>query len=191
MPPSRLNQVLRGSKLQLGCGGKDLVGYTNTDGRLSQSPAGFAVDIMADDLPLGHFSEIYMSHVLEHVYPDLAPALLVKLRQALIPGGILRLAVPDLRKVLLGCVLTSPEDPEYFGPEPDYPLFGPCLSTTPDWDRHKWCFTREKLAKVLLQADFIDIQTWDAVSIPAIWQGQDYACQENISLNLMAHKPAA
>lgn len=40
---------------------------------------------------------VYSSHMLEHLDPPEARAFLTEVRRVLVPGGILRLAVPDLR----------------------------------------------------------------------------------------------
>ncbi len=45
----------------------------------------------------GAFTEIYASHVLEHFdFRDALPAVLVEWHRVLVPGGQLRLSVPDL-----------------------------------------------------------------------------------------------
>lgn len=176
----------QGSKLQIGSGGKDISGYVNTDVRLESSPAGFTFDPVADPMPSGRFSSIYLCHIWEHIYSDQAPALLRKFRQALAPGGTLRISVPDLRKILRGCVETPPGHPDHFGTNLNAPLFGPCLSTTPVWDTHKRAFTIETLTAELQAAGFTDIRRWHPSEVPAILAVRDWSSFDTISLNLVA-----
>lgn len=44
------------------------------------------------------FDAVYASHVLEHLTPDDGGALVAEMRRVLRPGGVLRLAVPDLER---------------------------------------------------------------------------------------------
>jgi predicted SAM-dependent methyltransferase len=63
-------------------------------------------DILIHDLrrtlPFGDESihSIYSSHVLEHLYLQEAKALLEECVRVLVPGGVLRVVVPDLRSII-------------------------------------------------------------------------------------------
>ncbi|MGH2915334.1 MAG: class I SAM-dependent methyltransferase [Solirubrobacteraceae bacterium] len=57
------------------------------------------------------FECVYASHVLEHLHPDAAERCLAEARRVLVPGGILRLAVPDLDRVVAEY---DPADPDAF-----------------------------------------------------------------------------
>ncbi|MGH2871330.1 MAG: class I SAM-dependent methyltransferase [Solirubrobacteraceae bacterium] len=46
------------------------------------------------------FECVYASHVLEHLHPDTAERCLAEVRRVLVPGGIVRLAVPDLDRLV-------------------------------------------------------------------------------------------
>lgn len=64
---------------------------------------GNAIDL--SQFPDGSFHEIYASHVLEHFdYRDALVKALLEWKRILIPGGVLRLSVPDL-DVLAGLLL--------------------------------------------------------------------------------------
>jgi SAM-dependent methyltransferase len=81
--------------LNLGCGPNVAPGWLNID--LVPAPGAVRGDLRAG-LPLDDASVdgIAAIHVLQDLaYPDIAPAL-AELRRVLKPGGVLRLAVPDL-----------------------------------------------------------------------------------------------
>lgn len=86
-------------KLHIGCGPIRMEdGWTNID--INSSPA---VDVVMNCLEIsakfgeGTISAIWMCHALEHLaYPDDVMTFLRVARHALCPGGIMRLAVPDL-----------------------------------------------------------------------------------------------
>ena len=187
--PDRFFNCPQGSRLQIGSGGKDIAGYVNTDARLQSSPSGIVFDLQTDPLPENRFSSIYLCHIWEHVFEDQAPALLHKMKQALLPRGILRISVPDLRKVVRGCVETLPGHPEHFGVYFNAPLFGPFLSTSNIWDVHKRGFTLESLSAELAAAGFRRIEPWRSEQVPEIAAVRDWSSYETISLNLQAIKP--
>jgi predicted SAM-dependent methyltransferase len=92
-------------RLNWGCGDHTAPGWINSD--VKQAPG---VDLVADileGLPLEDDSIDYAVsiHALPEIpYPKLVPAL-VELRRVLKPGGILRLALPDLDKAIRAYVL--------------------------------------------------------------------------------------
>lgn len=85
--------------LNFGCGETYHPGWTNLDA----SPV--SPDVTAHDLrqrfPFadGTFDAVYGSHVLEHLEPAAAEKLLQDCFRILRPGGILRIAVPDLETI--------------------------------------------------------------------------------------------
>ncbi len=87
-------------RLQIGCGKFPRAGWINTDNKVRPG-----VDCVADlrgDLPFaeGTFDCAAAIHVLPHIpLAGLAPAL-ARIRRVLKPGGVLRLALPDLEKAI-------------------------------------------------------------------------------------------
>lgn len=85
--------------LNLGCGSRRHPAWTNVD----LHPCG--ADVIAADLrrPLpfadGCFTAVYAAHVLEHLAPGAAFALVKECRRVLRPAGIVRVVVPDLERV--------------------------------------------------------------------------------------------
>lgn len=92
---------LRKSKVNLGCGDNNIRGYEPVDVRVNGK------DVRKLDLPDGSQDETYASHVLEHLpIADVAETLAEWVR-VLKPGGTLRIAVPDVRKI--GAELAKPD----------------------------------------------------------------------------------
>lgn len=82
-------------RLHLGCGKRIFPGWINVDGFESAG-----VDLRWDlrsRLPFenGAAQMIYSEHLLEHLEPDDAEALLAECRRLLSPGGRIRVGVPD------------------------------------------------------------------------------------------------
>lgn len=86
-------------KLHLGCGNKILDGFINIDIRQTDG-----VDIVSNVSNLEMFEKnsietIYACHVLEHIGRKDYHTVLKNWYELLIPGGILRISVPDMEKV--------------------------------------------------------------------------------------------
>ena len=83
-------------KLNLGCYNRKIHGFTNVDIRADVKP-----DVIDDVFTLQKFEEksidlIYACHVLEHADYVESEKALKRWHRVLKPGGILRLAVPDM-----------------------------------------------------------------------------------------------
>jgi predicted SAM-dependent methyltransferase len=85
--------------LNAGCGATFHPAWTNLDFRAS-APSVIAHDLRKP-LPFADasFGVVYSSHVLEHFSRSFAPVFLAECRRLLKPGGVLRLAVPDLETI--------------------------------------------------------------------------------------------
>ena len=82
-------------KLNIGCGGKRIEGYTGVDKFATP-----AVDIITPAHKLGMFEdgtidEIYTSHMIEHLPPDEFYAALVEWHRVLKVGGTVRIRCPN------------------------------------------------------------------------------------------------
>jgi len=171
----------QGSRLHVGCGGKLLPGWLNTDGKAGVGPDG-VVDVSATPLPRGRFAAVYACHVLEHVWYHDTPVVLRKLWEALAPGGTLLLSVPDLRLAVRW--------PDTGRGDPNCPLYGDLRRGAHEFDRHKQVFWHERLEKLLGAAGFEDVRPWTPGEYPEIAAAGDWASHEEISLNLCGRRPA-
>lgn len=86
--------------VHLGCGTHYIDGMINCDGNLFRK-----VDLWLDvrqPLPFPEDSSavVYTSHMLEHLFPEDALALLREMRRIVAPDGVARVAVPDVEYAL-------------------------------------------------------------------------------------------
>lgn len=175
----------------MGCGGNHQKGYVNVDVRRLPS-----VDLVAtpkDCLLLfpGRCEEVYISHVLEHFespgkdkrkHGESVLGFLTLLHGLLKPGGLLRVAVPDLGAIARVYVE---------GRFPLYPrLLGRlCGEQNYPGNLHMCMFDREYLEQCLRESGFTNIREWDPV---ALGLNRDSSFDEldgvRTSLNLAAEK---
>jgi len=138
-------------KLHLGCGKAYLPGWLNID-LFSNIKADAYFDVTNLPYTHGSFSEIYCSHILEHVHRHAVVATLNHWRSLLKPGGILRLAVPNFETVC--------EHYQRFG---DVEILMGLLYGGQDnyLNRHTTTFDAKYLTKLLTQAGFSEVGFWD------------------------------
>jgi len=87
-------------KLHVGCGRNILPGWINAD----IDPRADLIIFLERKLPFksGSLERIYSEHVLEHVPYETAVYFLREARRTLIPGGVIRIAMPDLDELIDG-----------------------------------------------------------------------------------------
>lgn len=145
-----------GLRLNLGSGTVALEGFTNVDA-LPDAPN---VDVVADlskPLPFGDGEAdlIYAAHVLKHFPTEVVPHLLADWRRVLRTGGLLLVAVPDLKVIARTLV---DERQGWFTP-PHNPWLGAIYGGQKDeYDFHKTGFTGPWLAGLLTEAGFGSVQ---------------------------------
>ena len=163
-------------KLHLGCGTRRLTGWTHIDSRPEVKP-----DLVLDVTNLigvndNVAEEVYACHVLEHIpRPDVLPTLR-EWKRVLMPGGILRVAVPNFLSVH-----------KLYGQNvPLWRLIG-LLCGRQDYpeNTHYMVYDYDYLAWMLAEAGFYDIKRWnpDAV-LPADYDDYSKAKIDGRSVSL-------
>lgn len=114
-------------------------------------------------------SVVYSSHTIEHLFRDEAGAFLRDARRVLVPGGICRIVVPDMRSMVQWYVERNGSPPangeaprsdrlmEMLGVSspsaPPRSILGVYRRLT-DFDRHKWMYDEPGLIALFREAGF-------------------------------------
>lgn len=159
-------------RLHLGCGPHRLPGWVNVD--LRDPAADLRLDVRAG-LPFddGAVTAVYLAHILEHVeYPDEALRVLRECWRALGDGGLLRVAVPDLRSFLDAYAAGDDGFFEYFerrwervpAPTPLASFLHHAGAGEFPWvaDRHRFGYDERTLGELLREAGFTDVRRCSA-----------------------------
>jgi len=161
-----------GARLHVGCGPRRLPGWINADAVPGVGDVVLDLHDVAA-LPSDTYREIYGCHVLEHCWPQDTPDILRRLHDALLPGGTLRLSVPDIRLTVKNCI-----DGHAYGDERSAlsVIYGGTFSRNDAApDLHRQTFWRERLARLLAEAGFVNVREWGRGQYPAIDALRDYA----------------
>jgi predicted SAM-dependent methyltransferase len=150
-------------KLNLGCGKQKLDGYINLDIANGENvyPLGYIED--------GSCDEIRASHVLEHFSHREVYNVLKNWVDKLKIGGLLKIAVPDLKKIAQNYIEQKEQNTQGY-------LMGGHVD---DNDYHKAIFDAQSLKQLFEVCGLIDVKPWN-----------DYqdTCALPISLNLQGTK---
>jgi len=151
--------------LHLGAGGAGLSGWLNTDLHPERWPAVRLNATRLFPLPTGAFDCIFSEHMIEHLPLDGARRMLSECFRVLKPGGRLRLATPDLDRVLR--LYASPDAPpqaEYlrwavpYGRHPtDLPPAIVVINSLFHDHGHQFLFDETSLRDLLNLAGFTDV----------------------------------
>lgn len=159
-PVADFSQFRAPYRLHLGCGKNHFAGWVNID---QEATAGI-VDVSWDlrqplPLPEGCAELVYHEHFLEHLTVEQGLSLLRECRRLLMPGGVLRVAMPDL----LECVRQYWENDWR---QPWMEKYGyqwiqtraECINIAfREW-QHQWLYDREELHRRLKEAGFTQIR---------------------------------
>lgn len=132
--------------------------------------------------------EIYLGHVLEHLEPVEADALLRECSRCLVPGGALGVVVPDTRWVLEQYVRQRGQRVEVpqgvFWELDDLDAVGAVfLYSTLQESRHRWSYDETTLRRALTRAGFRVVREIDR------WNDPRASSHNAWSLGLDAVKP--
>jgi len=128
-------------KLNIGAGSTVIEGFTPIDRKLGS-------EAYPLPYPDGSISEIRASHILEHFTFAEAKDALTEWTRVLKPGGRIRIAVPDVDKVLAD---NSP-----------HRLFYLMGGQTDENDIHKSAYDKKRLTAIMAQSGLIDITNWES-----------------------------
>ena len=167
-------------RLNCGSGNYPLPYWTNLDVNRAK-PA----DIHAEALtylrsqPVESYEDIYAGHLIEHMRPEDALALVRECYRVLLPGGRLGLLVPDTREIMRR-YLAGDETKVQFPVGQWWPvadLDAVCalfLYSTLQDSPHLWSYDEITLARLLRQAGFEGLRPIDRYSDPRIPVGAFY-----------------
>lgn len=123
-------------KLNVGCGGRRIYGYTGVDA-VARPAADIVAPAHAIPLADGSVDEIMAIHLFEHFYRWECDAVIAEWRRLLEPGGRLVLEMPNIVKCCENVISGRMEG----GKHPDqlsyWGLFGDPREGDP-WMSHKW-----------------------------------------------------
>jgi SAM-dependent methyltransferase len=160
-------------KLHLGCGPRHIPGFVHLD--LQGGPN---IDVVGpvERLPFadGSVSLIYASHVLEHFGRYAYKAVLVEWFRVLIPGGVLRLSVPDFA----ACASLYYESGLADGLSGLVGLIAGGQRN--ELDFHKMIFDEPFLCRDLLATGFREVRRWD-------WRATEHAHVDDYSQAYLPH----
>lgn len=160
-----------GLKLNIGCGGKVIEGWTGVDA-VKRPGADIVADCKAIPLPSGCANELMAIHLVEHVYSWEVPAILKEWFRLLRPGGLLVLEMPDIVKAAKNIA-------EDFrgGKHPDqqqlWAIFGDDRTKDPLMI-HKAGWWFDRLRPVVADAAFVDIVERPTVFHPVGRERRDF-----------------
>jgi predicted SAM-dependent methyltransferase len=166
------NQFASPYKLHVACGTVKLPGWVNVD---RDSPSEI-IDVSWDvrqPLPIADCSceFIYHEHFFEHLTVAEGLAFLRESRRLLMPGGVMRVAMPDLAECVRQYYENDWRQPwmKKYGYEWIQTRAETINIEFRDWE-HKWLYDREELHRRLLEAGFETIRDCERLtsSVPAL-----------------------
>ncbi len=149
----------RGLKLHLGSGSVRLAGWVNID--LHTPQADFHWDIRRPlPFPAGAAQFVYHEHVIEHITLDEGVRCLADWYRVLAPGGVLRIATPDLEYLVERYGSGDAWRKQAWLEQREYQFIGTpaeMLNVALRWWGHQYVYDGEELTRRLRNAGFRDI----------------------------------
>lgn len=153
-------------KLHLGAGGEGLLGWFNTDLFPERWPVMRLDATRPFPLPDAAFQFVFSEHMIEHLPLAGARNMVAECFRVLAPGGRIRLATPDLARVVrLHTAATAPEHERYLAWSQlhnrlpaDLPPAAVVVNSLFHDHGHQFLFDEESLAALLRLAGFTDIR---------------------------------
>lgn len=107
-------------------------------------------------LPDGSCRLIYSEHVFEHFPPEQGAALLADCHRLLMPGGIIRIAMPNLERLAQKYLASDWKDQEWLKAPPYQLIQTPAemFNVSVRWWGHCWVYDHTELSRRLRTAGF-------------------------------------
>ena len=171
LTPLRFSSYLRGDgakKLQIGAGPSFTQGWLVTDIAPPRLKVGYLDATKRYPFPDASFDFIHTEHMIEHVPYQGGVAMLKECRRVLKPGGLIRVATPDV-KVLLD-LYYKPDDADAIRYVtwitdrclPDAPGYNPLFvinNAVRAWG-HQFFYDAPLLTDTLIRAGFVDVRQY-------------------------------
>mgnify|MGYP003440759565 FL=1 len=152
-------------RLNIGCGGKRIEGYTGVDA-VERPGADIVAKADAIPLPDGSVNEIMAIHLFEHFYRWECDGVLDEWHRLLRPGGRLIMEMPDLMKTCKNVVDGIMKG----GKEPDqltlWSLYGDPRQRDVFMSHH-WAWTPTSIKAILKEHGFIKVAEEPTIYQPA------------------------
>ena len=147
-------------KLHVGCGKVHFDGWINLDGDAEYANPDVLWDLR-DGLPMPDAScqFIHSEHVVEHIPVAKGVQFFRECKRALVPGGVMRVAMPSLDHLLKLVAEGRWQDQDWLR-WPDHAFVKTqceMLNMAFRWWDHQWLYDREELDRRLREAGFADI----------------------------------
>jgi SAM-dependent methyltransferase len=171
-----------GLRLNLGCGAFPLEGWQNIDALPGCTDVAHTYDVRQGLRELdGTVDEVYCGHLLEHLTPEEAQALLAECARVLRPGGRLGVVVPDTRAIMQAYLSRRGvrcEMPQgvFWNLDALDDVCAIFLFSTYQDSPHRWAYDQVTLGLVLLRAGFLLTGPIDRLHDPRIPVGAWYQC---------------
>lgn len=143
-------------KLNIGCGGRRIPGFTGVDA-VERPAADIVARADSIQLPNESVDEIMAIHLFEHFYRWECEVVLAEWHRLLKPGGLLVLELPDLKKAcknVLDNVMRGGKDPDQLTL---WALYGDPRQSDP-YMAHRWAWSPESLGALLMANGFADLR---------------------------------
>ena len=149
----RISSKSKITRLQVGCGKNHFPEWINAD----IHPRSDLIVFLQKRLPFkdNYLSRIYSEHVLEHVIYTTGVSFLKEAKRTLQPGGVLRIAMPDLDDLIDGYQNDWQRFDWVSWPEFSFiETKAEMINIAFRWWGHKHLYNKEELERALLEAGF-------------------------------------
>lgn len=160
--------------LHVGCGDRKFDGFINID--LDSPVADMHLDL-TKPLPWEQstVSGIYSEHFIEHITQAQAIRLMMEMRRVLVPGGVIRLATPDMMAITKE-YLSGEVNPDWYNFHLGW-TENQCerLNMAMRWWGHQWIYDEEEMTRLAIMAGLKPTGRYEMGQSPhAFFQNREY-----------------